>query len=243
MRAAFLLLCITAFFATSALASDTLFFRVSNPWNTVKDPAGKYLRKVLKTDTGYLSLDYNERNVLVVKGHYTDTLFTRKLHCHTYFNQDKGYKEEVRCYENGRLNGVKAGFNEKGDTLWSEVFVENTLVSSKHSEKSDAKIISFDKLERAAQFPGGPQAWVNYLSNNLRYPRKASKDKIEGTVKVQFLVTKEGLVTNVKVVQSVHPSLDEEAVRLIEGSPRWEPAVQNKRTDIYMATQSITFRL
>ena len=214
------------FCSSQLLAQDTLNFRLSNPWNTVKDPNGNYLRKAVLTDSGWLALDYNQKGILVTRSFYTDTNFNRKLHCHQYFNETKGYFEGLRCYVNGRLHGIRAGFGSKGDTLWRENYVENTLVDSKDFT-GKRKAIVMTVVETEAQFPGGKKAWIQYLTDHIRYPREAEKKKITGTVLVSFVVNETGNITDVKVVEPVHPLLDAEAVRLVQNSPQWTPAVQN----------------
>jgi TonB family protein len=79
------------------------------------------------------------------------------------------------------------------------------------------------KVGVESSFPGGFHAWVQYLSENLQYPKKAIKRKIEGTVVVQFIVEKDGRVTDVEAI-SGDPLLMEEAVRIIKSSPDWIPA-------------------
>src|SRR5688572_8997486 len=98
LKTTFLLLtvCIT----TSAFCNDTLYFRLSNPWNTVKSSTGKYLRKCIKEKDYYHCWDYNNISIVITESFYSDTNFTRKLFCHKYFNEAKGFLEQTRCYEN-----------------------------------------------------------------------------------------------------------------------------------------------
>ncbi|HYF31248.1 MAG TPA: energy transducer TonB [Chitinophagaceae bacterium] len=225
------------------IAQDTLLFRLSNPWNTVKDPAGQFLRKAVLTDSGWLTLDYNSRNILVARSYYTDTNFRTKLHCHKYFHEQEGYFEEVRCYQNGQLNGTRAGFNKKGDTLWRETLSANTIIERKHFPGYESEDRVFIKLEMGTNFPGGDAGWARYLSENLRYPKEAVRKKIEGAVTISFIVSKEGKITDVTVVKSAHPLLDKEALRLIQNSPNWTPAEQGGRPVKAYKRQTITFKL
>ena len=72
------------------------------------------------------------------------------------------------------------------------------------------------------QFPeGSAQRWV---AKNVRYPMIAQENNIQGKVFVQFVVEKDGSVSNVKVAKSVDPSLDKEAIRVVKAMPKWEPA-------------------
>lgn len=74
-----------------------------------------------------------------------------------------------------------------------------------------------------ADFPGGYDAYLEYIKENMRYPAKAKKKGIQGNVTVQFIVKPDGSVNNVKVVSGVEKSLNKEAVRLIKSVPRWIP--------------------
>jgi len=101
----------------------------------------------------------------------------------------------------------------------------------------------FTRVEIESMFPGGNPAWAEYVTSNLQYPKKAVKKNIEGTVVVQFIVGRDGKVSNISVFRSVHPLLDEEAMRLIRQSPDWTPAVQNGRKVKSYKRQPITFKL
>jgi len=230
----FLLIILSAF---SSLAADTLYFRLSNPWNTVKDVNGKYLRKaVLTADSSWLTLDYNQSNILVARSYYADTNFKRKLFCHSYYDEEKGFLNQVKCYDNGQLHGLQIGYGPNGDTLWTETYDHSHFVTTK-------SYVSFSKIETESKFPGGDAGWRKYLSENFHYPEKAIRKKIQGTVIVQFIIDKEGKVTNVQVAKPVDPLLDAAAIQLIQSSPDWIPAVQNGRKVSSYKKQPIVFQL
>lgn len=98
------------------------------------------------------------------------------------------------------------------------------------------------KVEVESRFPGGSHAWVQYLSENLRYPKKAMKRKIEGTVVVQFIVEKDGRVTDVEA-SSGDPLLTDEAVRIVKSSPDWIPAKGDGKPLKSYKKQPISFSL
>ena len=85
----------------------------------------------------------------------------------------------------------------------------------------------FDVVEQMPSFPGGQQALMDYLSNNVKYPVVAQENGVQGRVVVSFVVEKDGSITDVKVVKSVDPSLDKEAARVVKSMPRWIPGKQN----------------
>ena len=210
----------TVFISSSVLGSDTLFFRLSNPINTVKSPTGKYLRKCIKENDYYHAWDYNSKNILVAESFYSDTNFTRKLLCHKYFNEIKGYLEQTRCYENGRLNGYFVDYDEKGDTTDYQVY-NNGEVVKEWSAETQSNTPTFVINEESAEFPGGETAWLKYLGNNLKYPD--SLQNVKGQVLLKFVINQIWLIESVEIIKSLQPLLDKEAIRGIMKSPKWRP--------------------
>jgi protein TonB len=102
--------------------------------------------------------------------------------------------------------------------------------------------VTVKNVQIPPKFPGGDGNWKLYLNKYLKYPKDAKQQKIEGTVMVEFVVEKDGSLSNITIVHSVYPSLDEEAVRLIQHS-MWTPAVQNGGNARYRKRQPIEFRL
>ena len=92
-------------------------------------------------------------------------------------------------------------------------------------------------------FPGGEEARLKWLKENLEYPQQAVADEIQGLVQVGFVVEKDGSITDVKVVKSAHSTLDREAVRLVKAMPKWIPGKQNGNTVRAYFTQPIRFVL
>ena len=89
-------------------------------------------------------------------------------------------------------------------------------------KKSGEKIYS--SVETMPQYPGGMKYFKRYIDRNLKYPEEAKKNKIEGVVVMQFVVEKNGDITNPRVMRRLDESLDSVAMNLIKGMPRWIPA-------------------
>lgn len=87
-----------------------------------------------------------------------------------------------------------------------------------------AGAVSQELPTKRAEFPGGMGALVQFLQAETRYPKEAQDKKIQGKVLVEFIVDKEGNVTDVNVLKSAHPLLDAEAVRVCRAMPQWTPA-------------------
>ena len=86
------------------------------------------------------------------------------------------------------------------------------------------------KIARNPQFPGGGVEMQKFISNNTRYPEKEMKAKIEGDVDVAFTVMPDGTIQNPRIVKSVSPGLDKEALRIVSSMPKWEPCLATDGT-------------
>ncbi len=85
--------------------------------------------------------------------------------------------------------------------------------------------VIFSVVENEPEYPGGEKALYNYIIKNVKYPKSTLDKGIEGTVIVEFVVEKNGKISNVKAVKSVSPELDAEAIRVISKMPKWKPGV------------------
>ena len=101
----------------------------------------------------------------------------------------------------------------------------------------------YDMVEVAPQFPGGSKELMSWLGQNLRYPVKAQEAGKQGRVVLQFVITKEGKVADIKVMRGVSPELDEEAVRVVKAMPAWTPGKQDGQAVNVRYTLPVTFRL
>lgn len=97
-------------------------------------------------------------------------------------------------------------------------------------------------VETESYFPGGEEGWIRFLKNNLTYPAKAVRKKIEGTVVVQFIVDKNGELSAIEAISGPE-LLQTAATDIIKASPRWKPAIQDGRIVKSYKKQPITFRL
>ena len=95
------------------------------------------------------------------------------------------------------------------------------------TKKNSADDPVFVVVEEMPQFPGGPKALFDHLSNNTTYPEQAKTEKITGRVFVRFIVSKTGEIDSITVVRKVHPLLDEEAIRVVSQMPQWKPGKQD----------------
>ena len=110
------------------------------------------------------------------------------------------------------------------------------------SSKGDEGEI-FVVVERTPEFPGGMSELMKFLQRNVKYPAAAQQAGIQGKVEVEFTVKKDGSVSDVKVIRSVNPELDAEAVRVISAMPKWKPGEQRGTPVDARFEMPIVFRL
>ena len=96
-------------------------------------------------------------------------------------------------------------------------------------------------LDQMPEFPGGMEALNTYLRNNIRYPQEAQKAGIQGRVVIEFVISKDGSITDAEVVESVDPQLDAEGLRLIKNMPRWKPGMRKGQAIRVKQTLPIRF--
>jgi TonB family protein len=109
------------------------------------------------------------------------------------------------------------------------------------TEEKDNK--PYTIVEQMPEYPGGSDALHRYLASNIKYPREAIDHNAEGNIFVSFIVSKTGAIGNVKVERGVSPSLDEEAVRVVQSMPAWIPGKQNGEAVDVAYTIPIKFAL
>ena len=111
----------------------------------------------------------------------------------------------------------------------------------KQKEVKDEPI--FQVVEEMPEFPGGMVEAMTFLAKNINYPVAAPQAKIEGRVIVQFVVEKDGSVSDVKVMRGVNSELDAEAIRVVSMMPKWIPGKQRGKAVAVKYTMPIMFRL
>ena len=101
----------------------------------------------------------------------------------------------------------------------------------------------FEVVEQNPSFPGGDNELMKWLQKNLKYPPMAQENGIQGRVMVQFVVNKDGSIVDPKVIRGADPSLDKEAMRVVQAMPKWVPGKQRGKAVRVRFTLPVTFRL
>jgi len=100
------------------------------------------------------------------------------------------------------------------------------MVSSMEAEEEPEESQVFYIVEEMPEFPGGELALRTFIAKEIKYPVTAQESGIQGKVYVNFVVNTDGMVSDARVIRSVHPSLDEEAIRVVNSLPKWKPGKQ-----------------
>lgn len=101
----------------------------------------------------------------------------------------------------------------------------------------------FHVVEVDPEFPGGMEALIKYLSENIKYPEQAKKDKIQGRVYISFVVEKDGSVADAKVLRGIGGGCDEEALRVVNAMPKWTPGKQRNTPVRVQFNLPVAFKL
>jgi len=91
----------------------------------------------------------------------------------------------------------------------------------------DNKVYDFVSIEKQPEFPGGIAKFYGYLGKAIKYPPMAQENNVQGKVFLSFVVEKDGKLTDITVTRGLGSGTDEEAIRVLKASPRWNPGIQN----------------
>jgi|APCry4251928276_1046603.scaffolds.fasta_scaffold127636_2 periplasmic protein TonB len=103
--------------------------------------------------------------------------------------------------------------------------------------------LGFSLIDSYPMYPYGREGIKQLIIDNIHYPAKAKKKRIEGEVIIQFTIGIDGFISSIEVIKSVNKELDIEAIRVLMLMERWEPAYQRGSPVKYTLTQSIMFKL
>ena len=153
-------------------------------------------------------------------------------------------EDEMKTQEEIMDSKVAVGFaNVVGNDENGEVLKAKEVIATEPVKPKEEENKVFDVVEQMPSFPGGNSALMQFLSKNIKYPVVAEENGIQGRVVCTFVVERDGRVTDVRVVKSVDPSLDKEAVRVVSSMPAWIPGKQNGSAVRVKYTLPVTFRL
>ena len=115
------------------------------------------------------------------------------------------------------------------------------VVKVAEEEESSQQI--FMVVEEMPEFPGGQAALMSFIAKSIKYPVVAQENGIQGRVTCSFVVNKDGSIVDAEVIRGIDPSLDKEALRVINTMPKWKPGKQRGKPVRVKFTVPINFRL
>jgi TonB family protein len=122
-------------------------------------------------------------------------------------------------------------------------FVVLFAMPSVNLAQSAKQTESFSIVEQMPIYPGGEEAMMKFIAENLKYPESAKNAKVQGMILVQFVINKEGAVQDVKVLRPLQADCDTEAIRLISAMPNWQPGMQDNKPVNVTLNLPIQFKL
>lgn len=159
--------------------------------------------------------------------------------------KDEDVKEEVKSADDVKDTSTALGstdFDQGTDDLNIVREHKNeVIVEEKKPEPVEDKV--FTSVEQMPQFPGGEGALLKYISDHIKYPTIAMENNVQGKVVVQFVVTRDGSIGEVKVARGKDPDLDKEAVRVVKTLPKFIPGKMNGQAVNVWYTLPINFKL
>ena len=176
---------------------------------------------------GNFQLPVKEGDVIIVS--YVG-LQTQQLHVQSFANLVVWMKADVQPMEEIVVVGYAPEEEKKQPVAKEEV-------------KQTEEEVIFQVVEQMPEFPGGMGEAMKFLAKNIKYPVAAQQAKIEGRVIVQFVVGRDGSISDVHTVRSVSPELDAEAIRVVSMMPKWNPGKQRGKAVPVSYTMPIMFRL
>jgi TonB family protein len=263
-------LILVSFLTVCSLVSwsqDTTYVYFDEDWKkTKKKEHASYLRKFYRLSSNEWRVeDYFINGVLKMEGNYTKKNLKTEVGKFVYYYEN-GQKEKecvfkdgnyhgesVRYYEDGGIDSK--GMYESGLAQGDWIFYFKTGQVSSVEKYKEGKMESFQfydtegkALENAQyevepEFPGGQKAMALFIQANVVYPEKAAEMGITGMVYVQFVVAADGSIELLKVSKSVHPLLDNEAMRVVKLMPTWSPGKLHNRPVRVRFTLPIKFGL
>lgn len=159
--------------------------------------------------------------------------------------KDEDVKEEIKSADDVKDTSTALGstdFDQGTDDLNIVREHKNeVIVEEKHEVVEDTKV--FTSVEQMPQFPGGEAELLKWISTHIKYPAIAMENNVQGKVVVQFVVTRDGSIGEVKIARGKDPDLDKEAMRVVRTLPKFIPGKMNGQAVNVWYTLPINFKL
>lgn len=224
-------------------------------WKITTSKKSSFSRSIVKKDTLFL-VEYFDNNYLRIEsgqylslnppirhGRFVNYYTNGQILSDYFYENDSLEGECIDYYINGSIrvkanyhknvkNGVYGEFLESGDPIVTREYTNGAITKDKLAYKViDDKNNFYTKIEADTalvlpHFPNGKSAMTAFIDKNLKFPDAAKNKGISGESVIAFDIEVDGSITNIRVVKSLHPLLDEEAIRVVKLMPKWVPATK-----------------
>ena len=157
--------------------------------------------------------------------------------------KDEEVREEEQMKTQEELTDTKAAISVATVEGVTEGGVDIADLRDNKVVVQEVKEQIFEHVEQMPEYPGGSTELMKYLGEKIRYPQLAQEQGIQGQVILRFVVGKDGSVSDVRVVRSLDPSCDKEAMRVVQSMPKWVPGKQNGNPVLVYFTLPVRFKL
>ncbi len=215
-------------FTSKAQKIDTVYFNAN--WEKTNNLNYDYYRIAVKENNLFYVKDYYRSNQLQMKGVFK-SLDIEIKHGDFVWYFPNGRVEQKSYFENNIQKRTKI-WNASGKliNMNGSAFAADTYIHGSYEVK-DTKPV----------FPAGEIEMNKFIQDNLKYPKEIADQKISGSVILKFTIEINGEITNIKIKRKLHPSLDNEAIRVLKIMPKWQPAVSNNHYVRMQVTQNFNF--
>lgn len=251
MKHFLLLLSILAFCVQASFANDTsldsmavTMVRYEQNWNDTEGTLSlrNHTKQIIRNVRFRLCYFDMSGTLLDYKDYYKTNIdiapsMTRRVDIPAFeARRNYSYYKSTSLYDDRRFNiSFKLlGYNESYPD-------QNTEKGVNDSVKWEGRI--YEVVEQMPHFPGGAASLMRYLSENIKYPIQAQMKGISGRVVVSFVVEPDGTFSDLRVIRSVDPILDKEALRVVRDMPRWIPGKQDGKPVRARYNVPVSFRL
>jgi len=233
-------------------------------YNRLKQVHDKRLDEMRNLDLDWIvsSLDFVRSGEQLIVTYWTQVKYFKKL---SSTEESADIKNEIIIDKEGKIvsfrevetKNLSSFYVDRSvDTLGEDTGYEGPMVSPPSTEVSpsittpgataetaDNKIYDLGSVETSPEFSGGIKALGNFISANLKYPVKATENKVSGKVFISFIVEKTGTLSDFKLVKGIGSGCDEEAIKVLKASPAWKPGIVAGHPVRTSFTLPITFQL
>ncbi len=226
---------------------DTLRFYFDKDWKPTSDYQSYYYRDMYKSGSLWIVIDYFPDGQVQMKGSSLTLNTDDKQGLFTFYfkngikkgegnyNHGKKIGAWTWWYKNGQLKGAGNFKNDKKEGQWKwyfdngqksavEQYGNDSLLSARYWNRDGSILKDPEKAVRSIEFPGGKEALMTFMKENLVFPEDLKELDISGIVYVSFVVDTNGAVKDIKILRSPHPELSKLVIAMIKKMPRWKPA-------------------